>query len=73
MHPDVEKLVEAGKINEVVAQRLNQISPGQYCAHKSWGAGKVVSWDLGGGKVVINFETNPNQEMGIKLALSSFG
>ncbi len=69
MHPDVAKLIEAGRINEVVGQRLTEISPGQYCVHKSWGAGKVVTWDLAGGKVVINFEQNSDQEMGIKLAM----
>ncbi len=69
MHPDVAKLVEAGKINEAVGKRLTEVSPGHYCVHKSWGAGKVISWDLAGGKVVINFETNPNQEMGLKMAV----
>lgn len=69
MHPDVAKLVEAGRINEAVGQRLTEISPGQYCVHKSWGAGKIISWELAAGKVVINFETNPDQEMGIKLAM----
>lgn len=69
MHTDVSKLLEAGKINEAVANRLHEISPGQYCVHKNWGAGKVVEWDLSKGKVVINFETNSDQEMGIKLAM----
>lgn len=69
MHPDVAKLVEAGKINEAVGKRLTEVSPGHYCVHKTWGAGKVISWDLAGGKVVINFETNPDQEMGLKMAI----
>jgi len=69
MHPDVAQLVEAGKITEVVGTRLSEVSPGKYCVHKNWGAGKVISWDLSGGKLVINFETNPDQEMGLKMAL----
>lgn len=69
MHVDVEKLLEAGKINAAVAKRLDEISPDKYCVHKNWGAGKVASWSLDTGKVTINFETNSNQEMGIKLAM----
>lgn len=69
MHTDVSKLLEAGKIKEAVANRLHEISPGQYCVHKSWGAGKVIEWDLSKGKVVISFESNSDQEMGIKLAM----
>ena len=69
MHPDVAKLVEAGRIPQEVGERLSQLAPGQYCLHKNWGAGKVKSWDIGKGKLIIDFEQNENQEMGLKLAL----
>ncbi len=69
MHPDVVKLVEAGRISKEVGERLSQLAPSQYCLHKNWGAGKVKSWDLSAGKIVIDFEQNENQEMGLKLAI----
>ena len=69
MHPDVAKLVEAGRINEAVGERLTQISPGNFCLHKNWGAGKILNWDLAGGKIVIDFEKSRNQEMGLKFAI----
>jgi len=69
MHPDVAKLVEAGRIPQEVGERLSQLAPGKYCLHKNWGAGKVKSWDIGKGKLIIDFEQNENQEMGLKLAL----
>ena len=69
MHSDIAKLVEAGRISEEVGKRLSQIAPGEFCTHKAWGAGKVVSWDLQSGKVIINFEKQPNQEMALKFAL----
>ena len=69
MHSDVAKLVEAGRIPESVGQRLSEIAPGEFCSHKGWGAGKVVSWNLQAGKVIINFEKQPNQEMALKFAL----
>ena len=70
MHPDVAKLVEAGRINEVVGNRLSELAPDSFCLHKSWGAGRVAEWDLFGGKVTINFErAQEPQTMGLKLAL----
>ena len=70
MHPDVEKLVEAGRITEAVGNRLSELSPDSFCLHKSWGAGQVKSWDLFGGKVTIDFERAPEpQTMGLKLAI----
>ena len=69
MHPDVAKLVEAGRISQEVGERLSQLAPGKFCLHKNWGAGKVKTWDIQGGKLVIDFEQNENQEMGLKFAL----
>jgi len=69
MHPEVAKLVEAGRISNEVGERLSQLAPGEFCLHKNWGGGKVKSWDLSSGKIVIDFEKNDNQEMGLKLAL----
>jgi hypothetical protein len=59
MHPDVAKLVEAGRIPKPVGERLSQLAPGNFCIHKSFGAGKVVDWDLPGKKVTIDFENPP--------------
>jgi len=69
MHPDVEKLVESGRIPAAVGERLSQLAPGSFCLHKSWGSGKVSGWDLFGGKVTIDFEKEPGRVMGLKLAL----
>lgn len=69
MHPDVAKLVEAGRIPQPVGERLSEISPGNFCTHKNWGAGKVKSWDLPRGKVVIDFEKQSDQEMALQFAI----
>ena len=55
MHPDVAKLVEAGRIPKPVGERLSQLAPGNFCIHKSFGAGKVTDWDLPAKKVTIDF------------------
>jgi transcription elongation GreA/GreB family factor len=68
MHPDVAKLVEAGRIPNPVGERLSQLAPGNFCIHKSFGAGKVVEWDLPGKKVTIDFEKSTGQVMELQFA-----
>ncbi|MGA0845377.1 MAG: hypothetical protein ACO3RV_02465, partial [Luteolibacter sp.] len=69
MHPDVAKLVDAGRVPQAVGERLSQLAPGQFCIHKSFGAGKVVSWDLPTKRLVVDFENNANQEMDLQFAI----
>lgn len=68
MHPDVAKLVEAGRIPKQVGERLSQLAPGNFCIHKSFGAGKVVDWDLPAKKVTIDFEKSAGQAMELQFA-----
>ena len=68
MHPDVAKLVEAGRIPKPVGERLSQLAPGNFCLHKSFGAGKVIEWDLPGKKVTIDFEKSTRQAMELQFA-----
>lgn len=68
MHPDVAKLVEAGRIPQAVGERLSQLAPGNFCIHKSFGAGKVVAWDLPTKRVTIDFEKSPGQVMELQFA-----
>ena len=69
MHPDVAKLVEAGRISDEIGARLSELAPGKFCLHKNWGAGKILSWELAAGKLMIDFEQNEGQEMGLKFAI----
>jgi len=68
MHPDVAKLVEAGRIPKPVGERLSQLAPGNFCLHKSFGAGKVTAWDLPAKKVTIDFEKSTGQTMELQFA-----
>ena len=69
MHPDVEKLVEAGKIPKPVGERLSQLAPGNFCLHKSFGAGKITGWDFGSKKITVDFEKSTAQEMDLQFAM----
>ena len=69
MHPDVAKLVEAGRIPKTLGVRLSQLAPGSFCIHKSFGAGKVIDWDLPAKKVTVDFERSMGQVMELQFAL----
>jgi len=69
MHPDVEKLVQAGRIPKALGDRLAQLAPGSFCLHKAFGAGKIISWDLPSKRVVIDFERSADQEMDLQFAI----
>ena len=71
MHADLEKLFSLGKIPQALADKLERISPGRYCHHKSWGTGKVISWHLPTKKLVIDFEARKEHEMALDLAFKS--
>jgi len=40
MHPDIQKAVDAGKLSAAAGQTLDQLQPGTYVVHKSWGLGR---------------------------------
>lgn len=55
MDPELEKLVEAGKLNVHAAEQLNKLRPGTYCLHKSWGFGRIAEWSLILNQILIDF------------------
>ncbi len=71
MNPDLEKHVANGKTEQAVAEKIDQLSLGVFCVHKSWGVGKIVEWDLPESKIVIDFEGKPGHSMALKFAASS--
>lgn len=70
MHADLEKLIELKKITKELAEKLDQYSPGHFLLHKSWGVGKVSSWNLPKNQIVIDFEAKPAYEMEFKFAVN---
>ncbi len=71
MHPDLEKLVQYDKINQATAEKIESLPPGTYCYHKTWGPGKVHSWDRLGLKIVIDFEGKKGHALGMQFAAAS--
>jgi hypothetical protein len=42
MDAELQKLVDAGKLTPAGAAQLNQLKPGAFCLHKSWGFGRSL-------------------------------
>jgi transcription elongation GreA/GreB family factor len=68
MDTELEKLVEAGKLTSRAAQQLEQLMPGTFCLHKSWGFGRVSDWNLLLNQIVIDFAGKKSHPMQAEYA-----
>ncbi|HYY35682.1 MAG TPA: hypothetical protein VE867_04840, partial [Candidatus Binatia bacterium] len=68
MDPELEKLVEAGKLTPRAAQQLEILKPGTFCLHKSWGFGRVSEWNLLLNQIVIDFAGKKSHPMQAQYA-----
>jgi transcription elongation GreA/GreB family factor len=68
MDAELEKLVESGKLTAKAAARLEQLRPGSFCLHKSWGFGQVAEWNLLLNQIVIDFKSKPKHPMQLGYA-----
>src|SRR4026208_700611 len=68
MDAELEKLVESGKLTTKAAEQLEQLRPGAFCLHKSWGFGQVAEWNLLLNQIVIDFKTKAKHPMQLAYA-----
>ena len=68
MDPELQKLVESGKLSSKAGEQLNQLKPGTFCLHKSWGFGRVREWNLLLNQIVIDFATKKAHAMQVQYA-----
>src|SRR3954453_5837302 len=68
MDGEIAKLVEAGKLTPKAAEQLDQLTPGTYCLHKSWGFGRVADWNLLLNQIVIDFSGKKGHGMQLQYA-----
>src|SRR5436190_1278444 len=71
IHPDIAKLVAAGKLSAHAAVKLTLLQPGVFCQHKSWGVGRVGSWELFDDKMIIDFEDRKGHALKLEFAAGS--
>jgi transcription elongation factor GreA len=68
MDAELEKLVESGKLTSKAAEKLDELKPGTFCLHKSWGFGRVVEWNLLLNQIVIDFAGKKRHPMQLQYA-----
>lgn len=68
MHPEIKKLVEAGKLRNDAGEKLSALEPGVFVQHKSWGFGKISVWDTTLEQVTIDFVTKKGHLMQFPFA-----
>ena len=68
MDPELQKIVEAGKLTPKAAQQLEELKPGTFCLHKSWGFGRVSEWNLLLNQIVIDFASKRSHPMQLQYA-----
>ena len=71
MNDELQKLVSAGRLPKMVANKLSLLEPGAFCLHKSWGPGRIKEWDLLGHRVLIDFDNKPAHPMKLEFAAKS--
>ena len=68
MDAELEKLVEAGKLTARQADQLQELKPGTFCLHKSWGFGRVAEWNLLLNQLLIDFPGKKGHPMQLSYA-----
>ena len=68
MDPELEKLVESGKLTSKGAEQLEKLRPGIFCLHKSWGFGRVREWNLLLNQIEIDFASKKSHAMQLQYA-----
>ena len=71
MDAELEKIVESGKLTPQEAEQLEQLKPGTFCLHKSWGFGRVAEWNLLLNQIVIDFTGKKAHPMQLKYAAAN--
>jgi len=71
MQEQVQTLVDAGRLDAKLGEKVSQLEPGVFCLHKSWGPGVIKEWDLFGDKMSIDFEGKPGHGMKLQFAANS--
>jgi transcription elongation factor GreA len=71
MDAELQTLVDSGNLTPKDAAILDQLKPGTFCLHKSWGFGQVSSWNLLLNQIIVDFQTKKQHLMQLKYATDS--
>ncbi len=67
METDIQSSVLPTNLPPALANKLNQLSPGTFCVHKSWGFGQIKEWNSAG-QMIIDFQHKKGHLMQFQYA-----
>lgn len=67
----LQQLIETEKVSADAAEKLKSLQVGAFCTHKSWGFGRVRSWDMVLEQILIDFERKAGHAMQFQYAADS--
>ncbi|HEX4084247.1 MAG TPA: GreA/GreB family elongation factor [Chthoniobacteraceae bacterium] len=71
MDAEIQKAVDSGKITSHAGHALQQLMPGSYCLHKSWGFGRVDSVNFLVSQITVDFQSKKGHTMQLQYAAES--
>ena len=71
MHSDLLTAIDEGKLTQQQAKVLDQLAPGAFALHKSWGCARVANADFLLGQLDLEFLGGRKQSMQMAFAASS--
>lgn len=71
MHSELLTAIDSGKITKQQAEILNQLNPGAFALHKSWGCARVTGADFLLGQLDLEFLGGRRQSMQIGFAAAA--
>ena len=67
---DIQNIIEKNPDLKKSKEALNELKPGAYCLHRSWGLGLIKEYLADEGKLIIDFEGKPNHKMDLVFCVS---
>ena len=71
MDAEVQKAVDSGKLTPQAGHALENLLPGSYCYHKSWGFGRVDSINFLVSQLTVDFRSKKGHSMQLQYAAES--
>jgi transcription elongation GreA/GreB family factor len=68
MESEIQKAVESGKLTSQAGAVLEQLKPGSYCMHKSWGFGRIADLNFLLNQITIDFKHKKAHTMQLQYA-----
>lgn len=68
---DFQNYVASGRLTQAQVNKLLSLAPSAFCIHRSWGFGKVHSFDPILGQILIDFPQKPQHPMQFAYAADS--